>query len=73
MNEYLTRLAQAATDPNLAESDLVRLRERLARAGLLAPDGPRRRRPDPKPVARARRKAGRGTPLSELVGTNRDR
>ena len=73
MNEYLTRLAEAATDPDLAESDLIRLRERLARAGLLAPEGPRRRRPDPKAVARARRRAGRGTPLSELIDTNRGR
>lgn len=67
LNEYLTRLAEAATDPDLADSDAQRLRERLARAGLIAPDGPPRRRPDPAVVARARRRAGEGTALSDLV------
>lgn len=71
LNEYLTRLAIAATDPELAESDVERLRERLARAGLLASDGDARQRPDAATVARARRKAGRGTPLSDLVAEGR--
>lgn len=71
LNDYLTRLAQAATDPDLAGSDVEQLRERLALAGLLAPAGPSRRRPDPAAVARARRKAGQGTPLSDLVAEDR--
>lgn len=71
VNEYLTRLAQAATDPAFAGSEVEQLRERLARAGLLIPKGPARERPDPAAVARARRKAGRGTPLSDLVGEGR--
>jgi hypothetical protein len=71
LNEYLTRLARAATDPALAGSDLERLRERLALAGLLAPSGGRRRRPTASSVHRARTRAGRGTQLSELVADGR--
>jgi hypothetical protein len=71
LNEYLTQLAQAATDPAFAEDDAKRLRERLARAGLLAPSDAPVRRPDPEAVARARRDAGRGTPLADLVGDSR--
>lgn len=72
LNDYLTRLAQAATDPGLAGSDVEQLRERLARAGLLTPAGPPHRRPDPAAVARARCAAGRGTPLSDLVAEERE-
>lgn len=72
LNDYLTRLAEAATDPDLADSDQQRLRERLAQAGLLTPaSGKRGRRPDPAAVARARRRAGRGTPVSDLVSEDR--
>lgn len=71
VNDYLTRLAQAATDPALAGSDVERLRERLDLAGLLAPEGTPRRRPDSRTVARARRNAGQGTPLSDLVAEGR--
>ncbi len=71
MNEFLTRVLAAATDPDLGGSDVQRIRERLAQAGILAPDGPPRRRPDPADVARARRAAGTGTQLSELVTRER--
>lgn len=71
VNEYLTRLVQAATDPELADDDVARTRERLARAGLLAPTGPSRQRPDPTAVATARAVAGTGTPLSSLVADSR--
>jgi hypothetical protein len=71
LNDYLTRLVRAATDPELAGSDVERLRERLALAGLLTPSGPPRRAPDPAAVARARRNAGHGTSLSELVAEGR--
>lgn len=67
LNEYLTRLAHAATDPALAGDDVDRLRERLTLAGLLVEAGPPRTRPDRDAVARARRVAGEGTPLSRLV------
>lgn len=71
LNEFLTRLAEAATDPELADDELSRTRERLARAGLLVvPERPRTR-PDPRAVAAARARAGTGTPLSDLVSDNR--
>lgn len=72
LNDYLTQLARAATDPEFAADDTERLRERLARAGLLARTGPPvRHRPDPAVVAEARRAAGEGVHLSELVAQDR--
>lgn len=71
LNEYITRLAQAATDPAFAGDDVERLRERLRLAGLLVEAGPRRTRPDRDTVARARRVAGEGTSLSSLVARGR--
>lgn len=71
VNEYLTRLAEAATDPDLAGDEATRTRERLARAGLLVPPGPPRPRPDPEALAAARAAAGAGTPLSDLVADGR--
>jgi hypothetical protein len=71
VNEYLTRLAEAATDPDLAGDEATRIRERLARAGLLVPPAPPRTRPDPDAVAAARAAAGTGTPLSHLVTDGR--
>ena len=71
LNDYLTRLAEAAVDPELAGDDMERLWERLARAGLLAAPGPKRRRPDPNAVAKASRRAGAGTPLSDLIKQER--
>lgn len=71
LNDYLTRLASAATDPEYAGDDVQRLRERLARAGLLAPSEAPRGRPDSVAVARARREAGEGTRLSDLVSESR--
>lgn len=71
MNEYLTRLAEAAVNPELADDELQRVRERLARAGLVAALGSPRRRPDRQALAGARRRAAAGTPLSELVRRER--
>lgn len=71
MNEYLTQVLDAATDPDLAGDDAARVRERLRRAGLLAAAGEPRNRPDPAALARARAAAGRGTPPSELVVEDR--
>jgi hypothetical protein len=71
LNEYLTKLAEAATDPDLAGDEASRTRERLARAGLLAPPAPPRPRPDPDAVSAARAAAGKGTPLSDLVSDGR--
>lgn len=69
VNSWASQVLQAAVDPDLAGSDAERTRERLARAGLLVipPPRPGLRRPDAKRVAHARRAAGRGTSLSDLV------
>jgi hypothetical protein len=71
MNEYVTSVLDAATDPDLAGDEPAALRERLARAGLLAPAGSPRVRPAAGDLARARTAASRGTPLSVLVEQGR--
>ncbi len=70
-NEYVVAVLDAATDPDLAGDDVERIRERLARAGLLASTGDTRRRPDADAVAAARTAAGRGTRLSDIVTSDR--
>lgn len=72
MNDYVTAVLDAATDPGLAGDEAARVRERLDRAGLLAPPGPPRARPSAEAVAGARTAAGRGTPLAGLVGGGRE-
>ncbi|MGI9003376.1 MAG: transcriptional regulator [Pseudonocardia sp.] len=67
VNEYLTRLAEAATDPELAGTEATRIRERLDRAGLLVASTAPRHRPDTAAVAAARAAAASGTPLADLV------
>ncbi len=67
INEFVTRVLDAATDPELIDDESLRVRERLAAAGLLAPPGPPRPRPSPDDLAGARRRAGQGHPLSDLV------
>lgn len=73
VNGWIAAVLGAAVDPELAGSEAGRTRERLARAGLLATPAARdtRRRPDEGAVRRARRAAGTGTPLSELVARDR--
>lgn len=71
VNEYLSRLARAATDPTLEGDDVERLRERLALAGLLVETGQRRTRPADDAVARARRLAGQGSAVSDLIVRDR--
>jgi hypothetical protein len=72
MNAYASAVLAAAVDPDLAGDEVARVRERLARAGLLAA-APRRagRRPDDAAIRRARRAAGKGRRLSDLVGEGR--
>lgn len=53
LNDYLTRLARAAVDPELAGEDVERLRERLARAGLVSRSGRRLRSCAPQRNSRA--------------------
>jgi plasmid stability protein len=74
MNDYVTSVLDAATNPDLESDRGERLRARLRAAGLLwePPPGSQRPRPDPKAVAAAAKRLGRGTPLSEYVSRNRD-
>jgi hypothetical protein len=73
VNESLTRVAGAATDPGLSGDELTQVRERLARAGLLEEPRPvRTTRPDPAAVREAKAAAASGTPLSELVSEGRE-
>ena len=72
VNAFVVDVIRAATDPELGGSAAERMRARLARAGLL--HLPRRGEtpaPDPALVAAARRRAGKGTPLSDLVSHDR--
>lgn len=72
LNDWVTTVLSAATDPAFAGDEAQRLRERLAAAGLLEPvEVGRRRGPSDADVLRARAAAGRGTPLSQLVGEGR--
>ncbi|MGH9064441.1 MAG: transcriptional regulator [Acidimicrobiales bacterium] len=71
MNDYVSAVLDAATDPALAGGEAERLRARLDRAGLLVPPGRPRRRPPADRVEPARAAAGRGTPLAQLVSRGR--
>ncbi len=71
MNEYVTSVLQAATDPDLATDEADQIRERLAMAGLLAPAGAPRPRPSAHRIAAARAAAGRGTSLAAIVTSDR--
>ena len=71
VNSYASAILSAAVDPELADDENARVRERLARAGVLEswPAGPEP--PDPERLERARRRAGTGRPLSDLVSEGR--
>jgi hypothetical protein len=71
VNEFISRVLDAATDPELAGSEAEQIRERLARARILVEPGPWHKRPDAAAADRARRAAGAGTPLSDLVSHER--
>lgn len=71
MNDFITHTLSVRVDPDTAGDAAAQTRERLARAGLLAPIGKPRRRPDPALVSEARRAAGRGRPLSDIVSEQR--
>lgn len=75
VNQWATDLMETAVNPDAAGDERSRLRERLARAGLLvAPEEwsrPTRPRPSAEELARARAEAGRGTPLSDLLSEDR--
>src|SRR5215210_3452574 len=74
VNQTFEDLVAAATNPSHAGSELVALRERLERAGLVfdvssLPDLPA---PTERELERARAAAGRGISLADLVGEGRD-
>jgi hypothetical protein len=72
MNEYVTLVLEVATDPSRATTAGERVRERLARAGLLADLPPFEGvRPDRARVEEAAREAAKGTPLSDIISEMR--
>ena len=72
LNAWATAVLTAAVDPNLAGDEAQRVRERLARAGLLMVVPERNlKRPRAVAVAQARALAGRGRPLADLVSDDR--
>jgi plasmid stability protein len=72
VNAYATAVLAAAVDPELAGDEVERVRERLARAGLLANAGAgSRERPARAAVARARKRAATGRALADIVAEGR--
>jgi len=72
LNEWVSAVLDAATNPETAGSDAERIRERLADAGLLADaELPSPTPTDPTRLAAARAAAGQGTPLAEFVAEGR--
>ena len=65
-------MLDAATDPELTDDESLRVRERLAAAGLLASTGPPRPRLAEDDIAHARHRAGQGHPLADLVRDDRE-
>lgn len=72
VNAFVVAVLEAVTDPAHAGDDAARLRERLARGGILSVQGPPRPRPDRAAFEAARARAAEGTPLSDLVVAERD-
>ncbi|TCO58620.1 toxin-antitoxin system HicB family antitoxin [Actinocrispum wychmicini] len=73
LNEFITRVLEAAVNPELASDELTRIRERLARVDLVVLPTETRVRPPREAFERAREAAGKGTPLSDLVSKDRER
>jgi hypothetical protein len=72
MNEYVTLVLEVATDPSRATTASERVRERLARAGLLADLPPFQGvRPSRAEFEAAAREAAKGTPLSQIISDMR--
>lgn len=67
LNEFITRVLEAATNPELASDELTRVRERLARVDLVVLPTETRVRPPEEQTRRAREAAGQGTQLSDIV------
>jgi|RhiMethySRZTD1v2_1073278.scaffolds.fasta_scaffold547721_2 plasmid stability protein len=72
VNSWVVAVLSAAVDPELAGEAAERVRERLARAGLLlTPTGARPPKPHPARLQRAKQAAGAGPPLSDFVSEGR--
>ena len=71
LNEYITLVVSAATDPEFAGSEPKAVRERLALAGLLEEPRLPRTRPSAADVKAAGERAASGTPLDELISSGR--
>ncbi len=69
MNAYITHVLETVTDPDYGGDEAERLRDRLRMAGLLSehPGDPDLVVPSDEEFEAARARAGRGTPLSDLV------
>ncbi len=73
VNAMATNILRVYTDPQAAGDDMEEIRERLARAGLLAePALDAVPRPDPEAVEAAGREAAKGKMLSDIVLEDRD-
>jgi hypothetical protein len=73
VNEYVCWLIRAANDPESADSERARVRERLARAGILVEVSPlAAARPSAASVAAAGKRAAKGRLASDLVSEGRD-
>lgn len=72
IDEYLTRLARAATDPTYLEDPAEQVRERLRQAGLFAdvplPEGVP---PSAAEIAAAQQRSASGISLADLVDEGR--
>lgn len=71
LNEWVTAVLSAASDPSSAGDQAQQLRERLARAGILEDVQPPVPRPARARVAAARAAAGRGESLADIVTSSR--
>lgn len=72
MNDFMTRILDVATSPDARDPEEVRLRARLERAGLLVvPMHWDEVVPSAPEIEAARKEAGSGTSLSDLISHDR--
>ncbi|MBP2320725.1 hypothetical protein JOF56_001110 [Kibdelosporangium banguiense] len=80
MNDYITMVLEAATNPDLAHDEYTRIREKLARVDLVVPELDVRMRAElqqhqvhasEEEIQQAMAAAGRGTSLSDIVSEGR--
>jgi hypothetical protein len=71
VNRYVVDVLSAATDPSLTDDASERVRERLRAAGLLLEVTPVAARPASTEAEAARRRAGQGRSLSDVVSRGR--